>query len=294
MAMAARAPATMTMKKDRPAAMDGPHVILRATSGWKFINVVEIIRYKDLLYFLVVRGIKAKYAQSVLGVGWAIVQPLVSTLIFTIVFGNLARINSEGVPYFIFSLTALVPWTYFSNTLTESANSLVSNANLITKVYFPRMVLPLSAALSKLLDFGITFLLLIIILLINGFGLSWMIVTLPILLVVLLLTSLGLGMWLAAMAVQYRDVKHALTFAVQLLMYVAPVVYPTSNVPAQFQFWYSLNPMVGVIEGFRAVFLHHQPMPWNFIGTGAAVSVLIFISGAFYFRKMEKNFADVA
>ncbi len=269
-------------------------ITVKPTSGWKFINVKEIVRYKDLLYFLVVRGIKAKYAQSVLGIGWAIVQPLVSTLIFTIVFGNLARISSEGVPYFIFSLTALVPWTYFSNTLTESANSLISNSNLITKVYFPRMVLPLSAAFAKLLDFSITFLLLIIILIVYGFGISWLIITLPILILILLLTSLGLGMWLAAMAVQYRDVKHALTFAVQLLMYLAPVVYPTSNVPERFQFWYSLNPMVGVIEGFRAVFLPHQPMPWNFIGTGAIVAVLIFISGAFYFRKMEKNFADVA
>lgn len=269
-------------------------VILKPTSGWNFVDVKEIIRYKDLLYFLVVRGIKAKYAQSVLGIGWAIIQPLVSTLIFTIVFGNLARISSEGVPYFIFSLAALVPWTYFSNTLTESANSLISNANLITKVYFPRMVLPLSAAFAKLLDFGIAFLLLLIILIVYGFGISWLMVTLPILMLILLLTSLGLGMWLAAMAVQYRDVKHALTFMVQLLMYLAPVVYPTSNVPERFQFWYSLNPMVGVIEGFRAVFLHHQPMPWNFIGTGAIVAVLIFITGAFYFRKMEKNFADVA
>jgi lipopolysaccharide transport system permease protein len=269
-------------------------ITIQPTSGWKFINVKEIIRYKDLLYFLVVRGIKAKYAQSVLGIGWAIIQPLVSTLIFTIVFGKVAKINSDGVPYFIFSLTALVPWTYFSNTLTESANSLISNSNLITKVYFPRMVLPLSAAFSKLLDFGIAFLLLIVILIVYGFGVSWLIVTLPILMLILLLTSLGLGMWLAAMAVQYRDVKHALTFTVQLLMYLAPVVYPTSNVPERFQFWYSLNPMVGVIEGFRAIFLHHQPMPWNFIGTGAIVAVLIFITGAFYFRKMEKNFADVA
>jgi lipopolysaccharide transport system permease protein len=274
--------------------MNRQMITIRPTTGWKFINLKEIIRYKDLLYFLVVRGIKAKYAQSVLGIGWAIIQPLVSTLIFTIVFGNLARISSEGVPYFIFSLTALVPWTYFSNTLTESANSLISNSNLITKVYFPRMVLPLSAAFAKLLDFGITFLLLMIILIVYGFGVSWLIVTLPILILILLLTSLGLGMWLAAMAVQYRDVKHALTFMVQLLMYLAPVVYPTSNVPERFQFWYSLNPMVGVIEGFRAVFLHHQPMPWNFIGTGAIVAVLIFITGAFYFRRMEKNFADVA
>lgn len=268
--------------------------VIKPSKGWKFINVTEIVNYKDLLFFLVVRGIKAKYAQSVLGVGWAIIQPLVSTLIFTVVFGNLAKISSDGVPYFIFSLTALVPWTYFSNTLTESANSLVTNANLITKVYFPRMVLPLSAALAKLLDFAIGFILLLIVLVVYGFGVSWWIMILPLLLIILLLTSLGLGMWLSAMAVQFRDVKHALTFMVQLLMYMAPVVYPTSNVPLKYQFVYSLNPMVGVIEGFRTVFLHHQPMPWNFIMNGAIVSVFIFIGGAFYFRKMEKNFADVA
>jgi lipopolysaccharide transport system permease protein len=268
--------------------------LIRPSSGWKFINIKEIILYKDLLYFLVIRGIKAKYAQSVLGIGWAVIQPLVSTLIFTIVFGNLARINSEGVPYFIFSLTALVPWTYFSNTLNESSNSLVSNSNLITKVYFPRLVLPLSAAFSKFLDFGITFLLLIVILLIYGFGFSWSIMFLPVLLLILLLTSLGLGMGLAAMAVQYRDVKHALSFVVQLLMYLAPVVYPTSNVPEKFRIWYALNPMVGVIEGFRSIFLHTQPMPWNFIINGAIVSVIFFMGGAFYFRRMERNFADVA
>lgn len=269
-------------------------IIIRPTSGWKFIDVKEIVRYKDLLYFLVVRGIKAKYAQSVLGIGWAVIQPLVSTLIFTLVFGNLAKIDSAGVPYFIFSLTALVPWTYFSNTLNESANSLITNSNLITKVYFPRLVLPLSAAFAKFLDFGITFLLLIVILLLYGFGFSWTVAMLPVLLLILLLTSLGLGMGLAAMAVQYRDVKHALSFVVQLLMYLAPVVYPTSKVPQNFQFWYSLNPMVGVIEGFRAIFLHNQPMPWSFITNGSVVAVIFFAAGAFYFRKMEKNFADVA
>jgi lipopolysaccharide transport system permease protein len=274
--------------------MSKDFIIIKPSSGWKFINVKEIIRYKDLLYFLVVRGIKAKYAQSVLGIGWAIIQPLVSTLIFTVVFGSIAKINSEGVPYFIFSLTALVPWTYFSNTLTDSASSLISNSNLITKVYFPRLVLPLSAAFAKLLDFLIAFILLLIVLFAFGFGITWSIFFLPLLLFILLLTSLGLGMWLSALAVQYRDVKHALTFMVQLLMYAAPVVYPTSNVPTHFQFWYSLNPMVGVIEGFRSIFLHHQPMPWNFILNGVVVALLIFVGGAFYFRKMEKNFADVA
>ena len=277
-----------------PHALKTSSIIIRPTQGWKFVNIREIVQYKDLLYFLVVRGIKAKYAQSVLGVGWAVIQPLVSTLIFTLVFGSIAKVRSDGVPYFIFSLTAMVPWTYFSNTLNESASSLISNVNLITKVYFPRLVLPLSAAFSKILDFLITLILLVIILIIYRFPFTMELMILPLLLVILLLTSLGIGLWLSAMAVQYRDIKHALTFLTQLLMYLAPVVYPTSSVPARFLFWYSLNPMVGVIEGFRSVFLHHQPMPWSFILNGVVVSVLLFISGAFYFRKMEKNFADIA
>ncbi len=268
--------------------------IIRPSKGWRGVNVKELLHYKDLLRFLTIRGIKAKYAQSILGIGWAIIQPLVTTVVFTIIFGNLAKVSSEGVPYFIFSLTAMVPWTYFSNTLTDAANSLITNANLITKVYFPRLVLPLTAALSKLLDFLIAFTVLIVMLLVYGFSMNWTLIWLPLLIIILLLTSLGAGMLLAALAVQYRDVKHALSFMVQLLMYAAPVVYPTSNVPEAYRIWYALNPMVGVIEGFRAVFLHTQPMPWNYIGLGTMVAIFLFIGGLFYFRKMERNFADVA
>ncbi len=268
--------------------------IIRPSKGWRGVNVKELVQYKDLLRFLTLRGIRAKYAQSILGIGWAIIQPLVTTVVFTIIFGNLARVSSEGVPYFIFSLTAMVPWTYFSNTLTDAANSLITNANLITKVYFPRLVLPLTAALSKLLDFLIAFTVLIVMLLVYGFSMTWTLIWLPLLIIILLLTSLGAGMLLAAMAVQYRDVKHALSFMVQLLMYAAPVVYPTSNVPEAYRIWYALNPMVGVIEGFRAIFLHTQPMPWNYLGMAGMVAILLFVGGLFYFRKMERNFADVA
>ncbi len=266
----------------------------KASKGWQLIDWRELFRYKDLLYFLTVRGIKARYAQSVLGVGWAIIQPLFTTLVFTVVFGNLAGISSDGVPYVIFSFAAMVPWNYFSNTLTESSNSLIQNANMITKVYFPRLVLPLSAAFSKLLDFAIGLIVLTGFMIYYQFIPSWGILVMPLLIFILLLASLGLGMILSAMAVQYRDVKHAVAFVVQLLMYAAPVVYPTSKVPADWQFWYSLNPMVGVIEGFRSALLGTQPMPWDWIGTGALVSLALFIFGAFYFRRMEKVFADVA
>ncbi|MBW3466586.1 ABC transporter permease [Arthrospiribacter ruber] len=267
--------------------------IIEPSKGWKVIDFEELWRYKDLLYFLTVRGIKARYAQSILGIGWAIIQPLFTTLVFTVVFGGLAKVDSDGMPYILFSYLALWPWNYFSGTLNESANSLVANAGMITKVYFPRLILPLAAIFSKLLDFIISFVVLLVLLIyfkvVPGLG----IIFLPLLLIQLLMTSLGIGMILSAMAVQYRDVKYALTFIVQLLLYGAPVVYSTTAVPEQWQFLYSLNPMVGVIEGIRAMFLS-RPMPWDWIWPGAFIGVILFVFGLFYFRKMEKVFADVA
>lgn len=271
-----------------------PITIIRYQPGWKAVNFKELFRFKDLLIFLTIRGIKAKYAQSILGVSWAVIQPLFSTLIFTVVFGNLAKISSDGAPYFLFSFVALIPWTFFSNTLTESANSLVANAAIISKVYFPRLVLPLSAVFSKGVDFLISFMLLIVFLVFYQLVPGWEILLLPWLILVLLMASLGIGMILSAMAVQYRDVKHAMVFAVQLLMYVAPVVYPTTNVPDKYLFVYSFNPMVGVIEGFRSIFLHTIDFPYLWMIRGSGVSLLLLILGLFYFRKMERVFADVA
>ncbi|MCF1750319.1 ABC transporter permease [Mariniradius sediminis] len=267
--------------------------IIEPSKGWQFIDFKELLRYKDLLYFLTIRGIKAKYAQSVLGVGWAIIQPLFTTIVFTVVFGGLANVDSDGMPYILFSYLALWPWNYFSGTLSESANSLVANANMITKVYFPRLILPLSAIFSKLLDFIISFVILLVLLIYFRVSPGWTLVFLPLLLVQLMFTSLGIGMILSAMAVQYRDVKYALTFIVQLILYLAPVVYSTTAVPSEWQFVYSLNPMVGVIEGIRAMFLD-RPMPWEWIWPGAIVAVVFFVFGLFYFRRMEKVFADVA
>lgn len=268
-------------------------LFIKPSAGWRLVNFKEVWRYKDLLYFLTIRGIKAKYAQSILGVSWAIIQPLFTTLVFTIVFGRLAKVDSGGVPYILFSYLALWPWNYFSGTLTESSMSLINNANIITKVYFPRIVIPLSAILNKLLDFLIAALITIAFLIYFRVTPTWTIMWLPVLLLQLLLTSLGLGLILSAMAVQYRDIKYAMTFVVQLIMYAAPVVYSTKAVPEAYRFGYSLNPMVGVIEGFRAAFLGGE-MPWQWIGPGAPVSIGLFVFGLFYFRKMEKVFADVA
>lgn len=268
-------------------------IVIKPSSGWKFIDFREVARYKDLLYFLTVRGIKAKYAQSVLGVSWAVIQPFVTMLTFTIVFGRLARINSDDIPYALFAFLGLWPWTYFAGTLQESSNSLIANANIITKVYFPRIVLPLAAIFSRLLDFMIAFVIVIALLLYYKITPGIMIFITPVLLAQLLFTSLGLGMMLSAMAVQYRDVKHALTFLVQILMYAAPVVYSTQAVPAEYRFWYSLNPMVGVIEGIRAAFVN-RPIPWDLIFPGSIVSIVFFVFGMLYFRRMERKFADVA
>jgi lipopolysaccharide transport system permease protein len=268
-------------------------VLIKPSSGWKLVDFKELWRYKDLLYFLTIRGIKAKYAQSILGVSWAIIQPLVTSLVFTIIFGRIAKVSSDGIPYALFSFLALWPWQYFAGTLTDSSNSLITNASLITKVYFPRLVLPFSAIFSRLLDFVIAFLVAIAMLIyyrvMPGAGIMFV----PLFLVQLLFTSLGVGLILSAMAVQYRDVKHAMTFLVQILMYAAPVVYSTQALPAEYQFWYSLNPMVGVIEGFRAAFLD-RPIPWNWVWPGTLVSIFLFVFGMFYFKKLERVFADVA
>lgn len=257
------------------------------------IDWAELWAYRDLFYFLVWRNIKARYAQSVLGVGWAVIQPVFRMIVFTIVFGNLARIESDGVPYAIFSYTALVPWTYFSNSLTASATSLVTSNQMVQKVYFPRLVIPFSPVLATLVDFAIAFVLLLGLMLWFDIWPTGWVVLLPLFILLMMVTAAGMGLWLTALAVQYRDVQYGLNFVVQLLMYAAPVVYPASNVPDQFRLLYGLFPMTGVIEGFRSVLLGTIPVPWDLIGVGTISAIVIFASGAIYFNHMERYFADV-
>ena len=268
--------------------------VIRPQKGWRLIDLKELWEYKDLFYFLVWRDIKVRYAQSVLGVGWAVIQPVFTMIIFTIVFGKLAKIGSDGVPYAIFSFTALVPWTYFSTALTDASGSLIAGSGMLTKVYFPRIIIPMTPVLGKLVDFSIALLLL--------FGLMvwyktmptiWAL-TLPLLILLMILTATGLGMWLTALSIQYRDIKYGMTFAVRLLMYAAPVVYPASLIPDKYRLFYGLNPMAGVIEGFRSTLLGTRPMPWDLIIVGSITAIVIAISGAFYFSRMERIFADVA
>ena len=267
--------------------------IIDAKTRWGLVDLRDLWYYRDLLYFLVWRDIKVRYAQSVLGVGWAVIQPVFLMIVFTLVFGRLARLDSDGAPYAIFSYVALVPWTYFSNALTDSTTSLVQNSALITKVYFPRIILPLSAILSKLIDFAIALILVIVLLVWYKTVPNVGVAVIPLLVLLMILTAAGLGIWLASLAIQYRDIKYALTFIIQMLMFASPVVYPLNMVPERYQFLYSLNPMVGVIEGFRSAFLTTNPMPWNLIGSGFCVAIALLVAGTFYFRRNEESFADV-
>ena len=268
--------------------------IIKPRTGWQAINWQEIWWYKDLFYFLVWREIKTRYAQSVLGIGWAVIQPLFSMIIFTIVFGNLAKIDSNGVPYAIFSFTALVPWTYFSGSLSASGGSLLSASDMMTKVYFPRLIIPIVPIISKLIDFFIALILLASMMVYYGFTPSLEIIYLPFLIFLMMLTASGMGMWFTALSIQYRDINYGMGFFVQLLMYAAPVVYPTSNIPDAYRTIYGIFPMAGVIEGFRAILLHTIIIPWDLILSGTITSIVFFITGLFYFRRMEKYFADVA
>jgi len=278
-------------------------IVIQRRSGWQLVDWKELYQYRDLFQFLVWRGIKARYAQSVIGVGWAVIQPVFSMLVFTVVFGKLAKISSEGVPYALFSFAALVPWTYFSNALTDGTASLVSNSGMISKVYFPRLVLPLAAVTAKLVDFAIAMGLLFLLMIIYRVVPTWNVLMLPLLILLMVMTATGLGTWLTALAVQYRDVQHATSFVVQLFMYASPVVYSVNLIPkhhllfgtpVNLQHLYALNPMVGVIEGFRAALLNTGPMPWDLIGIGTISAIMIALTGMFYFRSREHVFADVA
>jgi lipopolysaccharide transport system permease protein len=304
---------TETLPAPLPAAADAassqhlhdvPVTIIQSTSAWQFVNFRELYAYRDMLRFLTWRSIKARYAQSAVGVGWAVIQPLFQMLTITLIFGNLAKINSDGVPYAWFSLAGLVPWTYFSNALSGGANSLVGNSSMISKVYFPRIILPLSDVLSKLFDFAIAFTMAVVVLLSFGVVPNAGALMLPYLVLLMMVTALGLGLWLTTLAIQFRDVAHALGFIVQLMMYASPVIYPTSSVPESYtlpggvaispQWIYALNPMVGVIEGFRSALLGTGPMPFGWIALGTATATLILLTGMVFFRSREKVFADVA
>jgi len=269
-------------------------IIIEPKKGWQFIDWKELISYKDLLFFLVMRDIKVLYKQTILGFSWAIIRPFFSMIVFSIIFGNLAKIPSDGVPYPIFSYTALLPWIYFSTAMTSSTGSLVQSSGILNKVYFPRLFIPLTPVLANLLDFAIAFLILGLMMIWFGIAPTHNIIVLPLLILLMVSTAAGMGMWLSALGIQYRDVKYAVQFLSQVLMYGAPVVWPVSLIPDQYRLWYGLYPMGGVIEGFRSALLGSTPMPWDLILMGCFSSALIFFTGIIYFRQMERIFSDVA
>lgn len=271
-----------------------PETVIEARRGWRLFDARELVAYRDLLRFLIWRQIKVRYAQSAVGIGWAVIQPVFSMLLFTIVFGSLAGIESDGAPYALFSLTALVPWTYFSNAVTDGVASLVGEANMLRKIYFPRLLIPLSAVAAKLVDFVIGLGCLVVLMLIYGTLPPWRIAVLPLFILMMVVAAAGTSILLTAVAVQYRDVKHAMTFLVQLAMYASPVVYPASLIPESYRLLYAVNPMVGVIEGFRSTILGTQPIPWGLVGVGAASSALLLLLALAVFASKERIFADVA
>ena len=267
--------------------------VIDAQSRQPLLDWRELRQYRDLFYFLVWRDLKARYAQSILGIGWAIIQPLFSMVVFTVVFGKLAKVSSDGAPYAIFSYTALVPWTYFAGSLTASGGSLISASNLLTKVYFPRLIIPIVPLLTRLIDFAVALLILVGLLLWFRITPTVWLLSLPLLVLLMILTAAGIGMWLTALSVRYRDIQYATGFFVQLLIYLAPVVYPASVVPQEFRTVYALFPMVGVIEGFRSAVLATNPMPWDLIVPGTVGALVIAASGLVCFRRLESTFADI-
>lgn len=274
-------------KKVASGEADVPITIIQPSKGWISLNL------RELFYFLTWRDIKVRYKQTVIGAAWAVLQPFFTMVVFSIFFGRLAGIPSDEIPYPIFSYAALVPWQFFASGLTQSSNSLVSSANLIKKVYFPRLVIPISAVLSGALDFVIAFVVLLGMMLVYGIVPTWNILWLPLLLLLALVTSLGVGPWLTAMNVQFRDVRYAVPFLVQAWMFATPIAYPSSLLDEPWRTLYGINPMTGVIEGFRWALLGTDTAPGPIILVSAFVSLVIFVSGAFYFRRMEKSFADV-
>jgi lipopolysaccharide transport system permease protein len=271
-----------------------PVLRIEPSRGWVALRVKELWEYRELLYFLVWRDIKVRYKQTALGAAWAVLQPVLTMLVFTVFFGRLAKVPSDGIPYPVFVYAALLPWQLFAFALTESANSLVGNQNLIKKVYFPRLVVPLASVLAGLVDFGIAFLVLLALMLYYGIVPSFAILVLPLFLLLAVATALSVGLWLSALNVQFRDVRYTIPFLTQFWMFATPVAYPSSLVPERWRAWYGLNPMAGVVEGFRWALLGKSKSPGPLLWVSGLVVVLLLIGGLAYFRRMESTFADVA
>jgi lipopolysaccharide transport system permease protein len=272
--------------------IDPNHIHIEPSSTWLKVPLKDLWRYRELLYFLTWRDIKIRYRQTALGAAWAVLQPFLTMVVFSIFFGRLGNIPSDGIPYPIFSYAALLPWQYFQSSLAISANSLVGNANLITKVYFPRLIIPISATFSGLVDFAIAFSILILLMIYFQIQPTLGVLLLPVFLLLALITALGVSLWLSALNVKYRDVRYVVPFLTQFWFFATPVAYPSSMLDEPWRTLYGLNPMVGVVEGFRWALLDSNP-PGPMLILSAVISILLLISGLLYFNRMEKTFADV-
>jgi lipopolysaccharide transport system permease protein len=276
-----------------PIEVTTPVITIAPSRGWAPLQIRQLWQYKDLLYFLVWRDVKVRYKQTVLGAAWAILQPLLTMVVFSVFFGRLAKMPSDGVPYPIFAFTALVPWTFFAHGLNQASNSLVGGANLIKKVYFPRLVMPIAAVLSGLIDFALAFIVLLGMMLFYGIGPSARIVAVLPLMLLVIVTSLGVALWMSALNVEFRDIRYVIPFLTQFWLFATPIAYPGSLLSEPWRTVYAMNPMVGVVEGFRWALLQSATAPGPMLLVSSLVALALLVGGAYYFRRIEKNFADV-
>ena len=268
-------------------------LVLRPTRGWGSLNLRELWVFRELIYFLIWRDVKVRYKQTVLGAAWAILQPFLSMVVFSVFFGGLLKVSSDNVPYPIFSYTGLLPWGVFSKALTDAGRSLVTNRTMITKIYFPRLVIPLASVLAGVVDFLLAFVVLLGMMWYFKIHLTSNVWFLPLFLLLALVTALGVGLWLSAMNVIYRDIGYIIPFLTQLWFYITPIVYPSSDIPEKWRLVYALNPMVGVVEGFRWALLDTDTAPGPMVAVSAAIAIVIMMTGLFYFRRIERTFADM-
>jgi lipopolysaccharide transport system permease protein len=267
-------------------------LVIRPSRGWLGLNLGELWQYRELIYFLAWRDIRVRYKQTMLGAAWAVIQPFLTMVIFSIIFGRLANIPSDGVPYPIFAYCALLPWQLFAYSLAQSSNSLVANQHLITKIYFPRLAIPISTILAGLLDFLVAFVVLIVMMIYYGTAPTSAVWTLPLFLSLAIVTAFGVGLWLSALNVQYRDIRHVVPFLTQVWLFATPIAYPSSLIPGVWRTLYGLNPMAGVAEGFRWALLGTGSPPAGLLAVSAVIALGVLFAGLYYFRRMERTFAD--
>ena len=268
-------------------------VVIEPRKGWMPVNFRELWKFRELLYFLAWRDVKVKYKQTALGVVWALMQPLLIMVIFSVLFGRFARMPSDGAPYPIFVFIGLLPWNYFSSVLGQSTNSLVAGSSLVSKIYFPRLLIPASSAIAALLDLAIGFIVLGALMLYYGVNISAGTLLVPVLVLLTLMNAVGFGLWFSALNVKYRDIQYVIPFLIQIWMFVTPVIYPKSLFGEKWGWLLLLNPMGGIIEAFRPAVLGHMPVPWLSLAISSAIGLIVFVGGVFYFKRVERHFADI-